>query len=372
MAVSTVSRGKAAIAGASPSRRSRTVASRLLSWTAFASAIAAVCLLLMIVPLATVWLLADSLAGRQMGRSEDRIARTIYFGSVSHTTGFRVANLSPSHPKDMDRLPASAVEEAPPPSAVVASASPAVAVEAAPSPAGQAVPAVPAVSSPRPKPAAAAKNDRPRLASVAPTTVPPAVRDPRSVEKLFDKVIRPEPKNAGDRDDDVVGSVTAYANPELPRGDDHRTAVYDIAGHTVHLPNGERLEAHSGLGANYDNPASYRLRMRGVTPPNVYRLSMRERLFHGVAAIRLTPLDPAAMNGRDGMLAHTYMLGPRGESNGCVSFRDYSKFLAAFRRGEITRMIVVSRMTGSPANVIAAHRTPGGRYAAERDKISER
>ena len=36
---------------------------------------------------------------------------------------------------------------------------------------------------------------------------------------------------------------------------------------------------------------------------------------------------------RDGMLAHTYMLGPKGESNGCVSFRDYSKFLAAFRRG---------------------------------------
>jgi len=34
------------------------------------------------------------------------------------------------------------------------------------------------------------------------------------------------------------------------------------------------------------------------------------------------------------------MLGPRGDSNGCVSFRDYDAFLNAFLRGEITRLVV--------------------------------
>jgi hypothetical protein len=368
MAVSTSSGGKAAFAGASPSRRSRPVTSRLLPWAVFASAIAAVCLLLAIVPLATAWLLVDSLAGRQMGRAEQRVARTIHFGSAPAVIGMRVANLPPAALKDPDRLPFSAGDVAARAPLVIAAALP-PAAEAEPSPPAIAVPvarAVPTVSVLRPKPEAPAKPERPRLAAVAPAATPPAARDPKSAQKLFDKVIRKERPDASDRDDDVVGSISAYANPDLPRGDDSRTAVYDITGHTVYMPNGERLEAHSGLGAGFDNPASYRQRMRGVTPPNVYRLTMRERLFHGVAAIRLTPLDVAAMNGRDGMLAHTYMLGPRGESNGCVSFRDYSKFLAAFRRGEITRMIVVARMTGSPANVIAAHRGFGGRYAAGR------
>ena len=36
------------------------------------------------------------------------------------------------------------------------------------------------------------------------------------------------------------------------------------------------------------------------------------------------------MFGRDGILAHSYMLGPNGQSNGCLSFRDYPKFLRAF------------------------------------------
>ena len=34
-----------------------------------------------------------------------------------------------------------------------------------------------------------------------------------------------------------------------------------------------------------------------------------------------------AIHGRTGLLAHTYMLGPNGDSNGCVSFRDYDAFL---------------------------------------------
>lgn len=48
--------------------------------------------------------------------------------------------------------------------------------------------------------------------------------------------------------------------------------------------------------------------------------------------------------GRSGLLAHGYMLGPNGDSNGCVSIRDYERFLAAFERGEIKRLVVVSNV----------------------------
>lgn len=121
-----------------------------------------------------------------------------------------------------------------------------------------------------------------------------------------------------------------------------RTAVYDIEGKVVILPNGQRLEAHSGLGSHMDDPRFVHVRMRGATPPNVYNLRLRESLFHGVRAIRLTPVDNSKMFGRDGILAHTYMLGPRGDSNGCVSFKDYNAFLNAFLRGEVTRLVVVA------------------------------
>ena len=131
-------------------------------------------------------------------------------------------------------------------------------------------------------------------------------------------------------------------------------ALYDIEGHTVYMPNGDRLEAHSGLGEHLDDPASMTRKNRGVTPPNTYDLRMRESLFHGVAAIRLTPVAGSNMFGRDGMLAHTYMLGPRGDSNGCVSFKDYKKFLAAFKRGEITRLVVVKRLDAASSRIASA------------------
>ena len=94
--------------------------------------------------------------------------------------------------------------------------------------------------------------------------------------------------------------------------------------------------------------------MRGVTPPNEYRLTLREQLFHGVRAIRLNPVDYGRMYGRDGMLAHTYMLGANGESNGCVSFKDYAAFLDAFERGEVNRLVVVERLAGSPPSAKTA------------------
>jgi hypothetical protein len=121
------------------------------------------------------------------------------------------------------------------------------------------------------------------------------------------------------------------------------TAIYDITARTVTLPSGEVLEAHSGLGKSQDNPRDVHIRMRGATPPGTYMLTEREALFHGVRALRLTPVGgSASIHGRDGILAHTYMLGSSGASNGCVVFRNYDRFLQAYLRGEIRRLVVVA------------------------------
>nr|AWM08406.1 DUF2778 domain-containing protein [Bradyrhizobium symbiodeficiens] len=123
------------------------------------------------------------------------------------------------------------------------------------------------------------------------------------------------------------------------------TAVYDITAKTVYLPDGTKLEAHSGLGSNLDDPRSQRTRMRGVTPPHIYTLKPREALFHGVPALRLTPVGgESAIYGRDGLLAHTFMLGPNGDSNGCVSFKDYYAFLDAYRNKGIRKLAVLARV----------------------------
>ncbi len=124
-----------------------------------------------------------------------------------------------------------------------------------------------------------------------------------------------------------------------------RTAVYDIASHTVYLPNGQTLEAHSGLGHKLDDPRYIKAKNRGPTPPNVYQLSLRDKLFHKVRAIRLIPVGGGNMFGRDGMLAHTYMRGASGESNGCISFKNYSEFLRAYRKGEVDRLVVVTHLS---------------------------
>ncbi|MHB8271838.1 DUF2778 domain-containing protein [Bradyrhizobium sp.] len=126
---------------------------------------------------------------------------------------------------------------------------------------------------------------------------------------------------------------------------DRQTAVYDISARTVYLPDGTRLEAHSGLGEKLDDPRYVHVRMRGATPPHVYDLEPREALFHGVPALRLKPVGgEEAIYGRTGLLAHTYMLGPNGDSNGCVSFKDYYAFLDAYRNRGIKRLAVVARV----------------------------
>src|SRR5579864_3114829 len=148
-------------------------------------------------------------------------------------------------------------------------------------------------------------------------------------------------------DASVTGSIAREQNPMLGGSPpyDRDTAVYDIAAHAVYLPDGTRLEAHSGLGSAMDDPHSARIHMRGVTPPHIYTLKPRESLFHGVAALRLTPVGgDDAVFGREGLLAHSFMLGPNGASNGCVSFRDYNAFLSAYHNMGIRKLAVVARV----------------------------
>ncbi len=128
-------------------------------------------------------------------------------------------------------------------------------------------------------------------------------------------------------------------------GYDSLTAVYDISARTVYMPNGGRLEAHSGMGAMMDDPRYVSERDVGPTPPNVYDLKPRERPFHGVRALRMIPQDETATLGRDGLLTHSYLLGPNGDSNGCVSFKNYDKFLIAFQNGEVKRLVVVTSLS---------------------------
>jgi Protein of unknown function (DUF2778) len=131
-------------------------------------------------------------------------------------------------------------------------------------------------------------------------------------------------------------------------GYDQWTAIYDITAHAVYLPDGTRLEAHSGLGDRLDDPRFVDERDRGATPPHLYELTLRESLFHGVQALRLTPIGEGFSFDRVGLLAHPYMLGPNGDSNGCVSFKNYDAFLHAFQSGEIKRLAVVARLTQEP------------------------
>ena len=138
-------------------------------------------------------------------------------------------------------------------------------------------------------------------------------------------------------------------------GYDSFTAVYDISAQVVYLPNGVKLEAHSGLGNRMDKIDSMGERMVGVTPPGTYELKPREKLFHGVRALRMTPVDSESTLGRTGLLVHNYLLGPEGASNGCVSIRNYERFLKAYLDGEVTRLVVLPNLTDS---ISASRRAP--------------
>jgi hypothetical protein len=165
----------------------------------------------------------------------------------------------------------------------------------------------------------------------------------KRLPSVFEKLYGPSPSRV----------TLAYAAPEAAAADggqsltpagryDRQTAVYDISAKVVYMPDGKTLEAHSGLGTKLDDPNSASEPHRGVTPPAIYDLRMREAPFHGVQALRLNPEDQSKVYGRSGLLAHPFMLGPNGDSNGCVSFRDYDAFLRAYTNHEITKLAVVT------------------------------
>jgi len=215
------------------------------------------------------------------------------------------------------------------------------------------VAAIAPAPAPRPAEARPAKNpgaavrDMAQRAKAAVMSIASAEK-PSIFEKLWGK-----PQSQGSllsfasADASVTGGLGRSQNPALAGSApyDRSTAVYDISAHTVYLPDGTKLEAHSGLGSKLDDPRFVHVRMLGPTPPHVYELTPREALFHGVPALRLTPVGgEGAIYGRSGLLAHTYMLGPNGDSNGCVSFRDYNAFLNAYRNQGIKRLAVVARV----------------------------
>lgn len=169
------------------------------------------------------------------------------------------------------------------------------------------------------------------------------------VEKLWGKRELTSFLSYASADASVTGSISSTLSQNPMRGGsppyDRQTAVYDISAKTVYLPDGTRLEAHSGLGSKMDDVRYAHVRMQGVTPPHIYELKPREALFHGVPALRLTPIGGEdKIFGRDGLLAHTYMLGSRGDSNGCVSFKDYYAFLNAYRNHGIRRLAVLAKV----------------------------
>lgn len=200
---------------------------------------------------------------------------------------------------------------------------------------------------------------------------PKVVEQPKAVQQTKPMQLAAKPAPQTRQGKPGNGDVLAYARPDTPSGGlgqafknlfsgprggtsgaGNGVAVYDISAKTVYLPDGQRLEAHSGLGAMVDQPRYVDQKDRGPTPPNTYDLTLRETRFHGVEAIRLTPVGGKAKYNRVGLLAHTYMLrGGRAESNGCVVFKDYNRFLAAFKKGKVTRLVVVPRLNGSPTQV---------------------
>lgn len=179
----------------------------------------------------------------------------------------------------------------------------------------------------------------PQLASLPPQPQ----YSPKSGELgIFDKLFA---------DPDRAAKTVLAANPN--------TALYDIAKRLVYLPDGDKLEAHSGYGEWIDDPESVHRKMVGVTPPNVYAVSFREKPFHGVRALRMKPVGSGNMHGRDGILAHSYLLGDGGASNGCISVKDYDKFLKAYEDGKFNQIIVLRNADEPVPSLLASVQAQG-------------
>lgn len=215
-------------------------------------------------------------------------------------------------------------------------------------------PTTSSVPMPRSRPAEAnllARNDQPAL--------PPQAPVPQGDNRTFlQKIADMMPGKLQLASLDPNDGLLSGPSPDLGKlGYDSTTAVYDITGRIVYMPDGTKFEAHSGLGNLLDDPAHVNARNAGATPPGIYEMKPREKLFHGVPALRMTPVDGSETFGRVGLLVHSYMLGPNGDSNGCISVKHYDKFLQAYRNGTIKRIAVVisikdtqSASSRSPSN----------------------
>jgi hypothetical protein len=238
------------------------------------------------------------------------------------------------------------MEQAPAPEQVASLPAQQAAPEALPLPSVQVAAIVP-MPAPRPAELRQLQAINPSRREVAQANAPVALepKKPSIFERLFGRPAPSGPQLAfASPDGGVTSDGQSLTLGRIPQYDQY-TAVYDISGHTVYLPDGTKLEAHSGLGSMLDDPRYANRRMRGVTPPHTYDLSLRENLFHGVEAIRLNPVGGEdKIYGRTGLLAHTYMLGPNGDSNGCVSFKNYAAFLRAYKSGRIKRLVVVAKL----------------------------
>ncbi|WAP70046.1 tlde1 domain-containing protein [Jiella pelagia] len=197
-----------------------------------------------------------------------------------------------------------------------------------------------------------------------PRAQPEPVQQPaqRAAPQRAPAVASTRPASPRDTDDSSRGiggffdKLFKGGSPAKLPGAGSGIAVYDITAQTVYLPGDGKLEAHSGLGHMQDNPRYVHMKNRGPTPPNIYNMRMREALFHGAEAIRLLPADGRKKFNRDGLLAHPYMYiggGDRSQSNGCIVFKNYDRFLAAFKRGKIKKMIVVKSLDELPTYMAA-------------------
>jgi hypothetical protein len=197
---------------------------------------------------------------------------------------------------------------------------------------------------------------------------------------LIEKVVTEQkpadekPVARSDRDKKEDSKDVAYAKPERSlfvdlfkgKGNDTawpgkgtKVAIYDVSSATVYLPDGTKLRAHSGIGKMRDNPRYEHVTMKGPTPAGIYRLSMREKRFYGVEAIRMTSIDGRDPKNRTGLLTHTNLLRGQKGSHGCVAFQNYQPFLKAFKRGQITMLVVVPELPSSRTRLAALYRKAG-------------
>ena len=105
-------------------------------------------------------------------------------------------------------------------------------------------------------------------------------------------------------------------------------------------------------GARWSRPDTFVSRLEMLAVLQTFNAELLSNPSATPTTVTLTPASGSNKYGRNGLLAHTYMLrGGRAESNGCVVFKDYHRFLAAYKTGKIKRLVVVPRLTRSPTQV---------------------